>query len=60
MTLMNRLGFSVSYDSIQRIDTSLALRIIEQAGSNRVPVLFMDQWIILIKTMARREAMIQF
>ena len=34
----NRLGFCISYDELERIDTSLALRTIELAGNNRVPV----------------------
>ena len=38
VSLANRLGFSVSYDTFQRIDTSIGFRTIELAGTNRVPV----------------------
>ena len=33
-----KLGFSVSYDEIERIDTDMVQRIIDQAGEFRVPV----------------------
>ena len=38
MTVANRLGFSPSYDTVQRIDSSLGLRIIQSMGDNWVPV----------------------
>ena len=38
ITLMNRLGLSISYDEMMRIDTRLAERVIQEAGEFRVPV----------------------
>ena len=38
ITLLNRLGLSISYDEMMRIDTRLAERIIQEAGEFRVPV----------------------
>ena len=37
MTLMNRLGLSISYDEMMRIDTRLAQRVKQEAGEFRVP-----------------------
>ena len=36
--ILNNLGISISYDELQRIDCNVTHRIIESAGSNRVPV----------------------
>ena len=38
VTICKRLGLVTSYDSVQRTDTSLAQRMIDQTGQNRVPV----------------------
>ena len=38
ITVFNRLGLCTGYDSMQRIDTSLTQRIINQAVGHRVPV----------------------
>ena len=35
---MNRLGLSISYDEMMRIDTRLAQRVMEEAVEFRVPV----------------------
>ena len=36
--ILNKLGLSISYDELQRIDSNVTHRLIESAGSNRVPV----------------------
>ena len=38
ITLMNRLGLSISYDKMMRIDTRLAERVIQEAGEFKVTV----------------------
>ena len=38
INIMNHLGICISYDDMERIDTSLANRIITEAGEHRVPV----------------------
>ena len=38
ITLMNRLGLSISYDEMMRIDTRLAERVIQEAGEFKVTV----------------------
>ena len=35
---MNHLGFCISYDELERVDTRLATRTIELAGKRRLPV----------------------
>lgn len=36
--IKNRLGLCISYDAMERIDTGLAIRPIQLAGNNKVPV----------------------
>ena len=38
ITLMNRLGLSMSYDEMMRIDTRLTERVIQEAGKFKVTV----------------------
>ena len=36
--IMNKMGFCISYDELERIDQGLAQRTIAAAGENRVPI----------------------
>ena len=38
MQIMNKLGLSMSYEEMERVDYALTHRIIKQAGNGRVPV----------------------
>ena len=60
ITVFNRLGLCTGYDSMQRIDTSLTKRIINQAVGHRFPVsseitssnyFHMALWIIMMTTL---------